>query len=251
MNYKIDGQGETLVFIHGLSDSLLYWEFLASNLKDNYRVLRFDLEGHGESELRNDEITIDTYVNDLLGLLDELNIGKFHLIGFSLGGAIALDFTVKHPQMVDSLVLMSSFCKVDEYLEDIFNRFRNALESSFEDFYDLILPMVLCPDVIDNNFEELEFYKNIASKTANAQAYVKAIDAGSDFNVENELSEIDVLTLVLAGKYDDLTLLESQKDMQGKIKNSKLMVLDDVKHNLLIGENNEKILEILRDFYKK
>ena len=41
MNYKLEGSGETLVFIHGLSDSLLYWEYLASNLKDQYQVLRW------------------------------------------------------------------------------------------------------------------------------------------------------------------------------------------------------------------
>ena len=62
MNYKLEGSGETLVFIHGLSDNLLYWEFLANHLKGNYQILRIDLRGHGGSELGNDEITIDTYV---------------------------------------------------------------------------------------------------------------------------------------------------------------------------------------------
>lgn len=250
MNYKLEGIGETLVFIHGLSDNLLYWEFLASNLKEDYQVLRIDLRGHGESELGNDEISIDNYVDDLYNLLDELGIGQINLIGFSLGGAIALDFTVKYPQIVSSLVLMSSFYKVDEHLENIFNQFKNALESSFEDFYDLILPMVLCPDVIDSNKQELEMLREIASKSANVRAYIKAIDAGLNFDIEDNLSDINVSTLILAGKYDDITLLESQKELKSKIKNSELIVLDDVKHNLLVGENNEKILDILKNKYK-
>ena len=70
LNYTIEGSGETLVFIHGLSDNLLYWEFLASNLKKDFQVLRFDLRGHGQTELGEDEISIGTYVQDLHNLYE-------------------------------------------------------------------------------------------------------------------------------------------------------------------------------------
>ena len=250
MNYKLEGSGETLVFIHGLSDSLLYWEYLASNLKDQYQVLRVDLRGHGESELKDDELTIGLFADDLHSLLRELNIGKVGLIGFSLGSAVALDFAIRYPQMVSSLVLMSSFYRADEHLENIFNQFKNALDKGFGDFYDLILPMVLCPDVINDNRKNLEVLKEFASLSANTQAYIQACDAGLDFDVEEKLSQIDVPTLILAGKYDEITVLESQKELQRKITNSKLIVFDDVKHNLLVGKNNEEILNILKKGYK-
>lgn len=250
MNYKLEGSGQTLVFIHGLSDSLLYWEYLASNLKDHYQVLRVDLRGHGESELKDDELTIGLFADDLHCLLRELNIGKVCLIGFSLGGAVALDFAIRYPQMVSSLVLMSSFYRADEHLENIFNQFKNALDKGFGDFYDLILPMVLCPDVINDNRENLEVLKEFALLSANTQAYIQACDAGLDFDVEDKLSQIDVPTLILAGKYDEITVLESQKELQRKITNSKLIVFDDVKHNLLVGKNNEEILNILKKGYK-
>ena len=250
MNYKLEGSGETLVFIHGLSDSLLYWEYLASNLKDQYQVLRVDLRGHGESELKDDELTIGLFADDLHCLLRELNIGKVGLIGFSLGSAVALDFAIRYPQMVSSLVLMSSFYRADEHLENIFNQFKNALDKGFGDFYDLILPMVLCPDVINDNRENLEVLKEFASLSANTQAYIQACDAGLDFDVEEKLSQIDVPTLILAGKYDEITVLESQKELQRKITNSKLIVFDDVKHNLLVGKNNEEILNIIKKGYK-
>lgn len=250
MNYKLEGSGETLVFIHGLSDSLLYWEYLASNLKDQYQVLRVDLRGHGESELKDDELTIGLFADDLHSLLRELNIGKVGLIGFSLGSAVALDFAIRYPQMVSSLVLMSSFYRVDEHLENIFNQFKNALDNGFGDFYDLILPMVLCPDVINDNLENLEALKEFALLSVNTQAYIQACDAGLDFDVEDKLSQIDVPTLILAGKYDEITVLESQKELQRKITNSKLIVFDNVKHNLLVGKNNEKILNILKKRYK-
>lgn len=246
MNYKIEGSGETLVFVHGLSDNLLYWEFLASNLKHDYQVLRVDLRGHGQTELGDDEISIGTYVDDLHDLLCDLNIDRIKLIGFSLGGAVALDFTVKYPDVVSSLVLMSCFYKSDNHFENIFNKLKDALKISFSEFYDLILPMVLCPEVIEENLCELEMLREVASQSANTIEYIKAIDACLEFSIENELSDIDVPTLILAGKYDDMISLDLQKELQSKIKNSRLIVFDDVRHNLLVGKNNEKILNILK-----
>lgn len=251
MNYKIEGSGETLVFIHGLSDNLLYWENLANNLKSDYQILRFDLRGHGETELGEDEITVDILTNDLKNLLDDLNIKKASLIGFSLGGLIAMNFAVMYPDTLSSLVLMSTFSRCDDYLINIFNQFKNALNNSFEEFYDLILPMVLCPDVIENNKEELELLKKISAPNADCQAYIKATEACSNFNIENQLSDINVPTLILAGKYDDLVLLSQQKSLHDNIKNSKLIVFENSKHNLLVGKNNDEILNILKDFLKK
>ncbi len=250
LHYKVEGSGKTLVFLHGLSDDLNYWEFLTTNLKKDYRVIRFDLPGHGESELGSGEITLDLYVELLIGLLDELNVDNVNLIGFSLGGAVALDFALKYPKKVDSLVLMSSFAKTDLHLLSVFNDFKKALFIGFEEFYDLILPMVLCPNVIEDNRNELETLKQICSQTANTQAYIKAIDACLDFDVENKLSEIEVPALVLAGKYDEITTANIQKGICGNMRNSKLVIFDDVKHNLMVGQNNGKILDILKDFLK-
>jgi pimeloyl-ACP methyl ester carboxylesterase len=251
MNYKIEGSGETLVFIHGLSDNLLYWEILANSLKDDFQILRFDLRGHGDSELRNDDITLDTYVNDLFNLLGELKIDKVNLIAFSLGGAIALDFVIKHPQLVSSLVIMSSFAKTEEYLKNILNDFKIALKNSFEEFYDLILPKVLCPQVIEENISELELIKEVSAQNANVEGIIKSVDVCMDIDIEDNLYEIDVPTLILAGKYDGMSLLSFQESMHDKIKNSQMVVFDNVKHNLLVGKNNIEILKILKNFLKK
>lgn len=251
LHYKVEGSGEPLVFIHGLSDSLLYWEPLASDLKNDYLIIRMDLRGHGESELGNDEITIGLYADDLINLLDDLNIVNVNLIGFSLGSVIALDFALKCPERVSSLVLMSGFSKVDEHLLDVFVKFKSTLNICFEEFYDFILPMVLCPDVIENNRKELEFLKELASESANTQAYINAVDACMGFDVADNLSKLDVPALILAGRYDEITPLSLQKELHQKIKNSDLIVFDNVRHNLLVGENNIKILDILKNYYKK
>ena len=251
VDYAVDGTGEAVVFIHGLSDSLNYWQFLTENLKKDFQIIRFNLRGHGGSELGNDEITMDTYINDLNNILIELKIKKANLVGFSLGGAVALGFTIKYPDKVSSMVMMSSFFKCNSHLEDVFSEFEDALDGGFGEFFDMILPKVLCPEVIQGKSEELQILKEISSKNNSVSAIRKAIEAGSQFNVENRLSEINVPTLIVAGKYDGLCLLSMQEEVHEKIKGSELIVFDNVEHNLLVGENNQKILEILQDFLSK
>ena len=250
MNYKIEGDGETLLFIHGLSDNLIYWETLVSGLKKNYRIIRVDLRGHGQTPLGDEEITIDCYSEDLKNLLEDLNVDIINLVGFSLGGAVALDFTVKYPEMVSSLVLMSTFSKCDDYLEGVFSEFKSNLCRGFEEFYDYMIPKVLCPEVIESNAEELEMLKQISSKSANVEAYIKATDVCLNFNVEDRLSDITQPTLILAGKYDEISQLNCQKNLNNMIGNSKLVVFDNLKHNLLVGKNISKIVDILNDFIK-
>lgn len=251
LNYVVEGEGETLLFIHGLSDNLLYWEVLASFLKKDYRILRIDLRGHGESPLGSDEISVDVYSDDLKSLLDELNINNVNIIGFSLGGSVALDFAIKHPDMVSSLVLMSTFSRCDDHFNQVFSEFKRHLSRGFGDFYDYMIPNVLCPDVIENNREELRAIKEFASINANVEAYIKAADAGLAFDVDGALSEIKAPTLVLAGRHDEICPLYCAERLHDGIENSQLIVLDGLKHNLLVGKNNAKIVDLLREFIKK
>lgn len=233
LNYVVEGDGENLVFIHGLSDNLLYWEVLATTLKKDFRVVRFDLRGHGQSPLGDEEISIDTYADDLKNILDDLGIQKANLVGFSLGGAVALDFAIKYHDYVSSLVLMSTFFRYDDVM-DTLDQFKNYLDKGFDEFFDFMLPRVLCPDVIEVNKEELEFLKKESLKTANIDAYTKAVDACSSFNVESQLSKITVPTLILAGKYDRIFPLSIQENLSQKISGSRLIVLDNLRHNLLV-----------------
>ena len=201
LNYVVEGKGEPLIFLHGLSDDLRYWEVLTSTLKKKYQVIRLDLRGHGESELGDEDITIDTYADDLKNLLDDLKMDAGNLIGFSLGGVVAMDFAIRYPDYVSSIVamdfairypdyvssivLMSTFVKCDENITATLNQFKRELDRGYDEFYDFMIPKVLCPEVIEKNREELEMLKQISSQNANVDAYKKAVDACLNFNVEN------------------------------------------------------------------
>lgn len=252
LNYELEGSGKTIVFVHGLSDNLEYWKILTNELKNKYQVLSFDLRGHGNSSINeDDEVSIDLYQDDLFKLLKRLEIDNAVFVGLSLGGNIIMDFAIKHPEMVNGLIIMSSFSNQSEKLVEIFNDFEKGIDKGFVEFFDIIVPYTLTGDMLEKHRETLDIVKYEAAEHANIEGIKKGIKAGYEFNVTERLSEIDAPTIVMAGAEDDLTDLDIQMEISNNIKDSELIILDNTKHNLLVGYNIEKILNIIDDFMSK
>ncbi|HEV2580263.1 MAG TPA: alpha/beta fold hydrolase [Ktedonobacteraceae bacterium] len=105
--YEIAGAGHPLVLLHeGIADSRMYDDQFY-NFAQQYRVVRYDLPSFGQSDIPpvNEPISLS---ENLRGLLAFLGIEKTYLLGMSMGGSIALDFTLAHPDMVDALILAAS-----------------------------------------------------------------------------------------------------------------------------------------------
>ena len=249
INYLFEGEGDkTIVFIHGLSDSLEYWMPLSSALKNDYKVLSYDLRGHGKSELGFSEFTMDMLVDDLHGLFEDLDIDKASLIGLSMGGNVALSFALKYPELVDKLVLMSTYSETDTNLKSKFKEFDDAISISFEEFYDVIIKYVLPEEMINEFKDVLEEVKIEAAKNANLKAIKNAIDIGIEFNITSRLAEIDSQALILSGRDDEITTVEIQEILKDNIADSEMIIFDNTKHNLLIGDNVDEILKLIRGF---
>lgn len=251
INYQLEGEGKTIVFVHGLSDNLQYWNILTNELKNDYQTLSFDLRGHGKSGLDDEDASIDLYQEDLYQLLKALDIDNAVFVGLSLGGNIILDFAINHPEMVNGLIIMSSFPEHTEKLAEIFHDFEEGINKGFEEFFDIILPYTLTEDMLEEHKDTLDGVKVEAAKVANIEGIKKGIRAGYGFNITDKLCEIDAPTIVMAGAEDNLTDLEIQKKISDNIKNSELIVLENTKHNLLIGRNIKTILDIINDFMSK
>ncbi len=100
--YRSQGQGPALVLIHGSNLDQRMWDTEAALFAANARVIRYDLRGHGQSEIPEQPFLGS---DDLLTLLDELETNKADLVGLSLGAQIAIDFALEHPERVDRMVL--------------------------------------------------------------------------------------------------------------------------------------------------
>ncbi len=108
MHYEIRGQGEPLVLVHGLGTGSADWQFQFPALEPHYRVIAPCLRGFGRSERFSGDYSIELFADDLAALLDELGLPDCHLCGVSMGGAVAYQFAVGHPQRLRSLVTINS-----------------------------------------------------------------------------------------------------------------------------------------------
>jgi len=103
---EVTGAGSPVVLIHGFGLDRRMWDDEAERLALRYLVVRYDLRGFGKSSLPTGP---SSHESDLRAVLAHLGIGSAHLVGLSLGGAIAIDFALLHPEHVRSLVVVDSF----------------------------------------------------------------------------------------------------------------------------------------------
>jgi 3-oxoadipate enol-lactonase len=108
LHYLIRGRGEPLVLIHGLGGSGADWAFQVAALEKRFRVIVPDLPGSGHSPPPRDEYTIAGCATALWSLLDHLGVARTNVIGFSLGGAVALEMAAQRPACVPRLGLINS-----------------------------------------------------------------------------------------------------------------------------------------------
>lgn len=249
LNYEEQGFGysKNVVLIHGLSDDLNFWNPLLK-LFPKYHILRMDLPGHGKSENITKDINIDEITDEVYSLIKSRNINKTLLIGFSLGGAIAQNITIKHPELVESLILMSSFSYSDDNIKYQSTRLMDALDNEgFEGFVKKILPLVVIEDLLK---DETLFENIIAEKfeEQDLDSLKYAIYACENFNIQDKISEINCPTLIFSGFDDPFTTLNMAKEINSKIQDSKLVVFNNTKHNILMPYNFEVLSEEILEF---
>jgi 3-oxoadipate enol-lactonase len=106
--YEGAGEGEPLVFLHGFTLDRRMWRPQVEFFQNHYHVITPDARGHGLSDAPLSGYSRADRVNDLAGLVDNLEIESFHLVGLSMGGATALGFALAHQERLKSLTLVST-----------------------------------------------------------------------------------------------------------------------------------------------
>jgi len=104
LKFNILGSGDPIILIHGGGTDSRVWNEYAQKLSEKYKVISYDLRGHGDSPIPTDTTN---HVEDLFQLFSSLNLKKATIIGHSLGGQIATDFALLYPNKMDQLVLIA------------------------------------------------------------------------------------------------------------------------------------------------
>jgi pimeloyl-ACP methyl ester carboxylesterase len=107
-SYSVSGEGPALVLIHGVGMNRSVWAPQVDALKNEFRVVSYDMLGHGGSALPSAQPDLGEYASQLVRLLDHLGIDAAHVVGHSMGSLIALEFALRYPSRVSSVVALNA-----------------------------------------------------------------------------------------------------------------------------------------------
>ncbi|MGH3465319.1 MAG: alpha/beta fold hydrolase [Kribbellaceae bacterium] len=199
------GNGPDVLLIAGLGDPVEAWQLQLDGLSDRYRVTAFDNRGAGRSPLPDGPLSVAGMADDAAAVLHAAGIGSAHVLGFSGGSAIAQELALRHPELVDSLVLMSTWARADVYFRAMLDSWRWMVDGApderafLEGFFVWIYTARAHQDgTVAAIVEEAMAFEH----NATAEAMQRAIDAFARHDTADRLGRIAVPTLVLAGGQD-------------------------------------------------
>lgn len=244
--YEDHGQGPPLVLIHGLGSSTQDWEVQVSEFSKSYRVVTLDLRGHGQTDKPPGPYSIPMMAKDVKGLLQTLNLPPVHLVGLSLGGAVAFQFAIDFPDWVKTLTIVNSGPSLggspEEAKQEIERRVGIVQQMGMRAMGEALSP-TLFPKPEQAPLRET-FIKRWA--TNDPQAYIEATRSILGWNVTEKLKEIKCPTLILAAD-QDYTPVAAKEAYVKLIPNAELVVITDA-HHAMSMECPEKFNAALRDF---
>ena len=226
----IDKASIPLVFIHGVGLDHKMWKPQINSFNE-FSTLTYDLLGHGRTELKNHEVTLNDFSTQLKSLINFLNLEKINLIGFSLGSLIAIDFASKYNEYLNTLTLMgTTYQRTEDQRSKVLDRFeqaklnkpisRQALKRWFSDKY-----LNENPDVYD------EFMSILNKNPKEHDNFLKAYKLFANHRDDIEsIKKIDAQTLIMTGSDDPGSTVAMSKSLAKDLINSKFVEVKNGKH---------------------
>jgi pimeloyl-ACP methyl ester carboxylesterase len=218
------GEGPDVLLIAGLGDPAEAWQPQLEGLADRYCVTAFDNRGVGRTPLREGPLTAATMADDAAALLSALEVPSAHVAGFSMGSAIAQELALRHPELVRSLVLVSTYARADALFRSQLNfwRWLPEVAPSERTFYEAFFTWVYTPRAhadrsVDQIVEEALAFPHQAS----VEAFQAQVDVCLAHDTAERLSEIAAPTLVLSGELDVILPPRFGRSVAAEIPNAR------------------------------
>jgi pimeloyl-ACP methyl ester carboxylesterase len=238
--YEMTGTGHPLTLIHGALVDRGLWDDQFAAFVRHFRVIRYDMRGFGKSDVIKAGAPPYSAVADLAGLLHYLNIEKTYVMGLSAGGALAVDFTLAHPEMVDTLITVAAglmgYQPTTAHNDDLWPQVNAALQQGdVERAVELTLRYFT--DGPQRTPEQVNPVARERVRVMTTHNYSRPNDPDSFFPVPEEpaaagrLSEIAVSTLVVVGDKDVEDVIEIAGYLESNIKGARKVVLPNTAHH--------------------
>ena len=237
-----------IVFIHGLGLTKEIWHPQIEFFKDR-NLLTYDLIGHGKTPLEKTQLNFEDFTKQLLNLIDELNINKIHLVGFSLGSLIARHFACENDDRLNSLVLHGSIYKRSMEQKRVVKNGFELIKKNRSTSKKSSLRRWFSEEFIKNNKEIYDkiyaMLENIDHKNL-LKAYKLFVFYEDD---DDMINKIKANTLVTTGQFDVGSTIEMAQNLSNQIKNSKYIEIKNGKHlcNIECAKDFNKTIELFID----
>jgi 3-oxoadipate enol-lactonase len=208
------------------------WEPQLRGLSPKYRLIAYDMRGLGESKSGDGQTTMETMLDDLIGLLDALGLDSAVLCGLSMGGYLALRAAEREPRRVSGLVLADTRSSADDNAGRLARAGSIALikRQGLGAFTDAFLPKLFSPKTLLEGRECVAAARQVVLRSDPAGVCGAILAMLSRTDTTDSLRRLRVPVLVLAGEHDSITPPEACRAMAAAIPGARSAVIPDAGH---------------------
>lgn len=253
IHYKDDGpkNSPTLVFIHAFPLHLEMWENQVEYLSHQYRIITYDIRGHGKSIFEEVAYTLEFFVEDLIQLLDHLNLSQTALCGLSMGAYIALRAFEKYPDRFNALILCDTRSEADSNDTKLKRSatLKNLQEKGIKFFADEFIKSIFISETFQTNPSLIQKTKKMILENSSLGIARSLLALISRTDTTESLAKIKVPTLLLVGKQDQLTPPSAAYLIKEQIPHAEMHVIPHAGHLSNLenpSEFNQKLLAFLK-----
>ncbi|MCK8516766.1 3-oxoadipate enol-lactonase [Methylonatrum kenyense] len=228
VHYRLDGAEDVpvMVMLNSLGTDLRIWDDLVERLTPSWRVLRYDLRGHGLTPATPGPYSMELLASDLLALLDALGIDRFALCGLSIGGMIALQVAAHAQGRVTHLALCDTTMKMPEPAM-WHERARQARDEGLEAMADAAIERWFTPAVRRTPFAA--GVRTMVARTS-AEGYAACCEAIAAMDLELLAQKVEAPTRVFVGEHDPATPVAAADAICKAIPQAELTVMPGLYH---------------------
>jgi 3-oxoadipate enol-lactonase len=249
-HYEIDGakQKPALVFANSLGGDLRIWDGVAARLLPHFRVIRYDLRGHGLTEAPVPPYSADDLARDVVELFDAIEINNAAVCGVSVGGLIAQAFAVNYPERVRALVLCDTGARIGT-VEAWQQRIDKVRTDGVDSLVQMTMERWFSAGFREKCAADVRGYALMLRQTS-ADGYIGTCAALRDTDLRQAVARIKKPTLVLCGAEDIATTPELGRELAGLIPGAQFSLIENAAHLLCI-EQPKSVAERMMQFFRE